>query len=153
MARRHLPLFVRVLIGVALGAVVGVTFGKGEIALGLTTSDLGALGILVVRVLRMLAVPLVLFAVLDALVRTEVSGRMGGRLIVICLFNVSVAFTIGLTIMNTLEPGHTWTGHIEELAAAMPPARRSAPQSSTSSLSRRGRWRSASAPSASRGRR
>lgn len=122
MARRHLPLFVRVLIGVALGAVVGVVFGTDEIALDLTTTDLGALGVLVVRVLRMLAVPLVLFAVLDALVRTEVSGRMGGRLIVICLFNVSVAFTIGLTIMNTLEPGHTWTGHVEELIEAMPPA-------------------------------
>src|SRR5262245_29872120 len=110
MPRLHLPLFVRVLIGVTLGALVGIAFGAGEIALGLTTSDLGALGLLVVRALRMLAVPLVMFAVLDAIVRTEVSGRMGMRLILICLFNVSVAFAIGLTIMNTLEPGHQWTG-------------------------------------------
>src|SRR5688572_33353624 len=100
MALRHVPLFARVLIGVALGAFVGMAFGTGEIALGATTADLGVLGLLVIRVLRMLAVPLVLFAVLDAIVRTEVSARMGGRLIVICMFNVSVAFTIGLTIMN-----------------------------------------------------
>ena len=119
MGQRRVPLFVRVLIGVALGALVGIVFGKGDIAFGLTTADLGALGLLVVRMLRMLAVPLVLFAVLDALVRTEISARMGGRLIVICIFNVSVAFAIGLTIMNTLEPGTTWRGHIDELTTAV----------------------------------
>ncbi len=119
MALRHVPLFARVLIGVALGAFVGIAFGTGEIALGATTADLGVLGLLVIRVLRLLAVPLVLFAVLDAIVRTEVSARMGGRLIVICLFNVSVAFAIGLTIMNLLEPGNTWFGHIDELTSGL----------------------------------
>jgi Na+/H+-dicarboxylate symporter len=119
MAPRHVPLFARVLIGVALGVFVGMAFGAGEIALGVTTADLGVLGMLVIRVLRMLAVPLVLFAVLDALVRTEVSARMGGRLIVICMFNVSVAFAIGLTIMNVLEPGNTWYGHIDELTSGL----------------------------------
>jgi Na+/H+-dicarboxylate symporter len=119
MGQRRVPLFVRVLIGVALGALVGILFGKDDIAFGLTTADLGALGLLVVRMLRMLAVPLVLFAVLDALVRTEISVRMGGRLIVICVFNVSVAFAIGLTIMNLLEPGTSWQGHIEELTTAV----------------------------------
>ena len=121
MGQRRVPLFVRVLIGVALGALVGVIFGKGDIALGVTTVDLGALGLLVIRMLRMLAVPLVLFAVLDAIVRTEISARMGGRLIVICLFNVSVAFAIGLTIMNLLEPGATWQGRIDELVTTVHP--------------------------------
>lgn len=121
MGQRRVPLFVRVLIGVALGALVGLVFGKGDIALGVTTADLGSLGLLVVRMLRMLAVPLVLFAVLDAIVRTEISARMGGRLIVICVFNVSVAFAIGLTIMNLLEPGTTWQGRIGELTAAVHP--------------------------------
>jgi Na+/H+-dicarboxylate symporter len=118
-AHRRVPLFVRVLIGVGLGALVGIAFGKGEIALGMTTADLGTIGLLVVRVLRMLAVPLVMFAVLDAIVRTEVSARMGARLIVICLVNVSIAFTIGLTIMNVLEPGHTWRGHLEEITSSL----------------------------------
>jgi Na+/H+-dicarboxylate symporter len=119
MAGRRIPLFARVLIGVALGALVGIGFGKGEIALGVTAADLGTLGLLVIRVLRLLAVPLVLFAVLDALVRTEVSARMGGRLIVICLVNVSIAFAIGLTLMNTLEPGATWRGRGDELTASL----------------------------------
>jgi len=113
----HLPLFARVLIGVALGAVVGVVFGTGDIALGVTTGDLGTLGILVVRVLKMLAVPLVTFAVLDAIVRTDLSGRMGARLLLICAMNVSVAFVIGLTLMNTIEPGNLWYGHLDELTS------------------------------------
>lgn len=119
MALRHTPLFARVLIGVVLGALVGVAFGTGEIALGATTADLGALGLLVIRVLRLLAVPLVAFAVLDAIVRTAVSGRMGGRLIVICLVNVSVAFAIGLTLINTIEPGNAWHGRLDELTRSL----------------------------------
>jgi Na+/H+-dicarboxylate symporter len=119
MATRHIPLFARVLIGVALGVIVGMAFGKGAIVLGVTAADLGTLGLLVIRVLRMLAVPLVMFAVLDAIVRTEVSARMGGRLIAICLVNVSVAFAIGLTLMNTLEPGDTWRGHLDEITASL----------------------------------
>ena len=113
----HLPLFARVLIGVVLGALAGVVFGTGEIVLGITTGDLGAIGILVVRVLKMLAVPLVTFAVLDAIVRTEISGRMGGRLVMICLTNVAVAFVIGLTLMNAIEPGNMWYGHLDELTS------------------------------------
>ncbi|HWU86027.1 MAG TPA: dicarboxylate/amino acid:cation symporter [Kofleriaceae bacterium] len=114
----HLPLFARVLIGVALGAVAGIAFGTGHVVPGVTTGDLGAIGILVVRILKMLAVPLVTFAVLDAVVRTNISGRMGGRLVLICLTNVSVAFVIGLTLMNTIEPGNTWYGHLDDLASA-----------------------------------
>jgi len=117
--RRRIPLFARVLPGVGLGALLGIVFGRREILLGVTAADLGTLGLLVIRVLRLLAVPLVLFAVLDAIVRTEVSARMGGRLIVICLFNVSVAFAIGLTLMNVLEPGDTWRGHLDELTASL----------------------------------
>ncbi len=111
----HLPLYVRVMLGVALGVACGLIFGTGDIMFGLTTEHLSQLGILVIRMLKMLAVPLVLFAILDALARTEVSARMGFRLIVICLFNVAVAFTIGLVLMNTIHPGDEWQGRIAEI--------------------------------------
>jgi DAACS family dicarboxylate/amino acid:cation (Na+ or H+) symporter len=115
----HLPLAVRVVIGVVLGTIVGLALGTAEYeVLGLfsyTTEDLGRIGLLVVRVLKMLALPLVLFAILDAIARTEVSGRMGGRLILICLMNVCVAFAIGLTLMNLIEPGESWHGKLAEL--------------------------------------
>ncbi len=46
----------------------------------------------------------------------QISARAGGRLILICLCNVSVAFAIGLTLMNTIQPGHAWRGRLGELA-------------------------------------
>jgi Na+/H+-dicarboxylate symporter len=117
-----LPLYVRVLIGVVLGATLGVAFGKEPYPLlGLRNEDLGTLGMLVIKLLRALAVPLVLFAILDAFAKTNIRARQGGRLILICLVNVSVAMLIGLTIMNTLRPGDRWRGQLDEIRTAVQP--------------------------------
>ena len=138
----HLPLYVRVLAGVALGAALGIAVGTEEFLGGVTTADLGKIGLLVVRALKMLALPLVFLAVVDAIVRTEVSFRMGGRLFLICLVNVSVAFSIGLALMNTFEPGVEWRGHIEELTGRDDlPAMKQAPAGATlSPLDNVSRW-------------
>ena len=114
--RFHLPLYGRVLVGVAAGATLGVVFGKTPFLFGWGNEELGALGILVIKMLRALAVPLVLFAVLDAFAHTRISARSGGKLILICLTNVSVAMLIGLTIMNVVRPGLTWRAHLEQLS-------------------------------------
>jgi len=142
MGIRGLPLYVRVVIGVVLGAIVGILWGPQDIVGGVSTEDLGVLGMLVIRVLKMLAIPLVMFAVIDAVARTNISGRMGLRLIAICLFNVSVAFAIGLTLMNLIEPGHAWEGHISELAgiADLPAAKAPPPGVSLSPLANLERW-------------
>lgn len=119
--RRSFPLYLRVLAGVLLGALLGVVFGTRPYLLGLSNEDLGRLGLLVIKLLRALAVPLVLFAILDAFTRTRISARRGGKLILICLVNVSVAMLIGLTIMNTLRPGDRWQGQIEEVRRVVNP--------------------------------
>jgi Na+/H+-dicarboxylate symporter len=111
-----LPLYARVLIGVALGLAFGMIFKTGPIVAGLRNEELGQLGMLVIRLLKALAVPLILFAILDAFLRVEVSARRGAWLILICLLNVSVAFAIGLLLLNTLRPGDQWRGRLEEIA-------------------------------------
>ena len=55
----------QVLAGVTAGALLGVVFGKEAIVLGVGNEQLGELGMLVIRLLKALAVPLVLFAILD----------------------------------------------------------------------------------------
>lgn len=112
----RLPLYARVLIGVALGILSGISFGTGPIVAGLRNEDLGMLGMLVIRLLKALAIPLIFFAILDAFLRVQIRARNGLRLVVICLANVSVAFTIGLLVMNTLRPGDAWRGRLEEIA-------------------------------------
>jgi DAACS family dicarboxylate/amino acid:cation (Na+ or H+) symporter len=114
-----MPLYLRILVGVALGAALGVGFGDEAIVLGLRNRHLGDLGMLVIRLLKALAVPLIFFAILDAFVRTEISARKGGRMVLICLVNVSVAFVIGLTLMNTWRPGEAWRGRFAELLGAV----------------------------------
>lgn len=113
--RFHLPLFVQVILGVTLGSVLGVTFGKEPFFLGAGNEQLGDLGMLVIRLLKALAVPLVLFAILDAFLTTKLSARAGLKLVLICAVNVSVAFAIGLTLMNVLEPGIGSRAHFKKV--------------------------------------
>lgn len=111
-----LPLYVKVLIGVLLGAILGV------LATGHPwVQELGKVGMLVIRLLKALATPLILFAILDAFLRTRITARQGGRLVGICLFNVGVAFCIGLFILNVFKPGLAWRGHLDELMADVHP--------------------------------
>lgn len=117
--RRPIPLYVRVLIGVISGAALGAAVGTQPLSLGPLhlgkLEDLEKLGTLVIRLLKALATPLILFAILDAFARTRISGKQGMRMIGICLVNVSMAMILGLTLMNTLQPGLAWRGHLSEL--------------------------------------
>lgn len=113
----HWPLSLRVLAAVVLGTVLGVFGGTEPYLYQLDNGDLGQLGMLVIRLLKALAVPLILFAILDAFMRAPITAKSGGRLVAICLINVSVAFAIGLTLMNVLQPGLAWRGRLEQLAA------------------------------------
>ena len=113
--RRRLPLYAQVLLGVTLGALVGVVFKESAIIGSITTKDLGLLGMLVIRLLKTLAAPLILFAILDAFVKTRITGNDGVRLVAICFGNLMVAFAIALTLMNSLKPGLAWRDHLDTL--------------------------------------
>jgi Na+/H+-dicarboxylate symporter len=115
-----LPLYTQVLIAMACGVLLGVACGQEPYLGGLRNQHLGWLGLLVVTLLKTLAIPLIFFAILDALIRTSLPLRQGTKLLVICLVNVSVAMTIGLTIMNTWQPGLAWYGHVDELLHLVP---------------------------------
>ena len=115
-----LPLYTQVVIAVICGTIVGALFGQEPYLGGLRNEQLGRLGMFVIVLLKWLAIPLIFFAVLDAFMTTVLPLRQGTRLILICLVNVSVAMAIGLTIMNTWQPGLSWTGHVDELLNLAP---------------------------------
>jgi len=118
LIKSKLPLYLQVIIGVAMGTVLGLLFGTEPYLWGLLKNEtLGQLGMLVIRLLKTLATPLVFLAILDALIHCDISFRHGGRLLTICGFNLLVAMLIGLTIMNVFTPGESWSGHIQELSA------------------------------------
>ncbi|HMS83695.1 MAG TPA: dicarboxylate/amino acid:cation symporter [Nitrospira sp.] len=115
-----IPLYLQVLIAVISGATLGVVFGQEPYLNGLRNEQLGQLGLRVVWALKTLAIPLIFFAILDALVRTSIPLSQGTRLLIICLVNVSVAMAIGLAIMNLWRPGLAWLGHVDELLHLVP---------------------------------
>lgn len=112
------PLYVRVLLGVVLGVLLGLQFGDRPYLGGWTNSDLGALGLLFIDLLKALAAPLIVLAILDAFLRIGIGRRDGLRLAAICLLNVAVAMSIGLAIAGTLRPGEAWRGIIADKIAA-----------------------------------
>ncbi|THJ21668.1 MAG: dicarboxylate/amino acid:cation symporter [Nitrospira sp. CG24D] len=114
------PLYTQVLIAVTCGALLGAIFGVEPYLGGLRNEQLGKLGLFVVTLLKTLAIPLIFFAILDALIRTTIPLRQGGKLLAICLVNVSVAMTLGLAIMNIWQPGLAWLGHVDELLHLVP---------------------------------
>lgn len=113
--RRGIPLGAQVVLGVLGGVVLGVTFRDQPWLWRYSNEDLGAVGLLVIRLLKALATPLILLAVLDSFLTTAIGGRTFLRFAFICLVNITVAMTIGLTLINVFQPGVAWRGHVEEL--------------------------------------
>ncbi len=120
LIKTKLPLSIQVIIGVCVGTLLGVLFGSEPYLWGwLKNETLGQLGMLVIRLLKTLATPLIFVAILDAMIHTEIKFRHGRRLLAICGVNLVVAMVIGLTIMNVFTPGESWSNHIEELSSQL----------------------------------
>jgi DAACS family dicarboxylate/amino acid:cation (Na+ or H+) symporter len=98
---RGTPLYLRIVVAAVLGVAVGMALGPRAAVLQVPAR-------LVLRVLGALAPPLILLAVVQALLRAEVAGREAARLAGLLLLNTLVAITIGLLVANVVRPGH-WT--------------------------------------------
>ncbi len=88
----------RILIAMVLGIAAGILLGP-------RVSGIGELGKLMINLIKMLAGPLVFFAVVDAFLRTKVKARSGLTMVAISAINATLAVTIGLGLSNLLKPG------------------------------------------------
>jgi Na+/H+-dicarboxylate symporter len=93
-----LPLYVWVILAVAIAVPVGLYWGEGA-------TNLELLPKLILRALTALAAPLVVLAILSAIVTNEVKGRLGALMMLFYLINTLVAMLIGLSLSNLLQPG------------------------------------------------
>lgn len=93
-----LPLYVWVIAAVILAVPVGYYLqGRAE--------GLKILPTLIIRALSALAAPLVVLAILHAIVTNEIRGRQGLLMMVYYLINTLVAMCIGLGLTNLIKPG------------------------------------------------
>jgi DAACS family dicarboxylate/amino acid:cation (Na+ or H+) symporter len=111
-----LPLYAWVLIAVAAALPVGWALGlDGEIAerwpapvratLSAMVLALELIPSLILRGLTAFAAPLIVLAILSAILTNDIRGRQGARMMGFYLLNTLVAMTIGLTLSNVIQPG------------------------------------------------
>jgi Na+/H+-dicarboxylate symporter len=89
---------INIIAAMCVGAVVGVVFGQHA-------TPLGVFGKLFVQLIKMMAIPLVFFSILEALVATSISWKSAGKLLIVVAINSTCALLIGLTLSNLIEPG------------------------------------------------
>jgi Na+/H+-dicarboxylate symporter len=110
------PLYVWVLGAVALAIPVGMALGMdaGRVArlpspaIKLLTGLIVGCDLaprLIIRALGALAAPLVVLAILSAIVTNDIKGRQGTRMMMYYLVNTLVAMVIGLALSNLVNPG------------------------------------------------
>ena len=97
--RRRMPLYVKIIIALILGVLFGLVLKK-EWAEWLNIPPQ-----MILRLLGAIAPPLILFAVIRALMTANVRGRMAGRLFFLLALNTLVAIFLGLLVANVIRPG------------------------------------------------
>ena len=93
-----IPLYLWVIGAVALAIPAGLAWGDGATRLNLLPS-------LIIRALGALAAPLVVLAILSAIVSNDIRGRQGALMMVYYVINTFVAMAIGLLLTNLIRPG------------------------------------------------
>jgi len=101
------PMYLRIIVALLLGVAVGYVVRTGW--LGDPTAQVAPtlkfVSDLVLRLLTAIATPLILIAVVNALVRAKASGRLATRMMWLLMLNTVVAILVGLAVANALQPG------------------------------------------------
>lgn len=95
---QSMPLYLRTLIGMAIGALLGTTMGPDAAALAKPGSILMGL-------VQMLAAPVAFFAIVHALAGARIEPGKTGALVRLLATNTLVAILVGLLVANVVRPG------------------------------------------------
>ena len=99
---RRLPVRVSPTFRILLAMVLGGLF---VVVVEPRAGGMGEIGKVVIGLIKTLAAPLILFAVIDAFLRTTVRAKSGLLMLGISAVNATLAVVIALTLSNTLMPG------------------------------------------------
>lgn len=104
---KKLALHWQIIIGLVLGviwAILSSTLGWSEF----TIDWIAPFGTIFINLLKLIAVPLVLFSVISGVANIgdpASLGRMGGKTLLAYLLTTVLAVTIGLLLVNAIKPG------------------------------------------------
>jgi DAACS family dicarboxylate/amino acid:cation (Na+ or H+) symporter len=94
-----IPLYIRIALALALGVIVGMILPNGWAEY----FDIPAR--LILRVLGAIAPPLILVAVLQALIGAKAGEKLAGKMFFLLVLNTTVAIVIGIAVANAIHPG------------------------------------------------
>jgi len=104
---KKLALHWKILIGMALGVILGLAAIAG--GFGEFIQDwIKPFGTIFINLLKLIAVPLILVSLIDGISNlTDLSklSRIGGKTIGLYIISTVIAISIGLILVNTIEPG------------------------------------------------
>lgn len=107
MKKRNIPLHWRIIMGLIAGIIysfVSIHFGWNKF----TLNWIDPFGVIFIRLLKFIAVPLVLFSIISGvstLPDPAKLGRMGAKTLALFLFTTVSAIGLGLLLTNLLRPG------------------------------------------------
>lgn len=90
----------QIILALILGTLAGMAFGK-------ELSPLGEVGKIVITLIKAAATPLLFFVILTSILTSEISGRLGAKLIGITTFNALCALTIGIGLSKIFKAGES----------------------------------------------
>lgn len=112
--RRRLPLHTKILLGLGLGAIAGITanyFLHDTAGLTWVVDNIAnPVGQIFLRLLFMIVVPLIFCSItlgVASLGDIRRVGRVGGKTILVFVLTTAFAVCIGLALVNTVKPGRT----------------------------------------------
>ena len=104
---KKIPLHWQVIIGLVLGAgyaYLSISFGWNEF----TIDYIKPFGDIFIRLLKLIAVPLVLFSIISGVASMKdinKLGKMGGKTLIAYLTTTMFAVALGLVLVNVFKPG------------------------------------------------
>lgn len=106
---RRLALHWKILIGMLLGAIFGIFMLQFDAGKGLVTDWIKPFGTIFINSLKLIAIPLILASLIKGvsdLKDVAKLSKMGGRTVLLYMITTVTAVTIGLLIVNVIQPGH-----------------------------------------------
>jgi Na+/H+-dicarboxylate symporter len=107
MKLKRIPLYGKILIGMALGLIWGLS-ADGLGLTEFTNNWIKPWGTIFINGLKLIAIPLIIFSLIDGISNlSDISklSRLGGRTIGLYLTTTVIAVSIGLVLVNVIEPG------------------------------------------------
>lgn len=135
--KKKLALHWKILLGMLLGVIYGLIAAQAE-WLTFTDDYIKPLGTIFINLLKLIAMPLILFSLVSGIGNLkDISklSRMGFKTITFYIFTTVVAITIGLFLVNIIDPGSSFPKSDQDKITALYSDQVAAKQSDAAELS------------------